>query len=465
MELYDSGFVFVENTLCQTPQSTYLNDIITQTKDELKRQFLGTTRAWIIAFSGGKDSTCILQLFYEMLASLPKHLQRQSYAIASNTLVEAPHIDIFLHNVLDSINTHAKNNGIPFEILQVSPSLQDDFWVNLIGRGYPSPTRTFRWCTDRLKITPSKMEVARIVQKFGSALLVLGAREQESTNRKRSMQKRILNNQGFSKHDDFPNTMTYAPLSKWSTDDVWAYLSTHKPLWEKDHSELFRLYAKASGDECQFVTHLSQSSCGGSRFGCWVCTVVNEDKSLQGFIDTGEAYLKPLNDFRNYIKLLREDKNARADYKRDGRAVYKNGGLGPFLSKTRIEILRKLLEAEAEYIRLGGVGELISSEQILGIQKEWDRDFDFENTALQIARQFDKGVPMKDEKQNILHEEILEEIVTNNDGVELDDVKALLHRSIEIYNTHGRRGVNSAPAKIKEEIEKLIDDKSTKEEQ
>lgn len=108
MELYDFGFSFVENTANKHTKETSLNDIITQTKNELKRQFLSTTRAWIIAFSGGKDSTCILQLFYEMLVSLPKHLQRQSYAIASNTLVEAPHIDTFLHNVLDSINTHAK---------------------------------------------------------------------------------------------------------------------------------------------------------------------------------------------------------------------------------------------------------------------------------------------------------------------------------------------------------------------
>ena len=192
------------------------------------------------------------------------------------------------------------------------------------------------------------------------------------------------------------------------------------------------------------------------------------DKSLQGFIDTGESQLKPLNNFRNYIKLLRENKNARADYKRDGRAVYKNGGLGPFLSKTRIEIFTKLLEAEKEFLSLGGEKELINSAQILEIQKEWDRDFDFENTALQIAMKFNKkGVCMQDKKQKILHEEILEDIVANTESTEvgLDNVKALLHTSLEIYNTYGRRGVNSAPAKIKEEIEKLLNDKSTKEEE
>lgn len=189
---------------------------------------------------------------------------------------------------------------------------------------------------------------------------------------------------------------------------------------------------------------------------------------MQGFIDTGESQLKPLNNFRNYIKLLREDKNARADYKRDGRAVYKNGGLGPFLSKTRIEIFTKLLEAEKEFLSLGGEKELINSAQILEIQKEWDRDFDFENTALQIAMKFNKkGVCMQDKKQKILHEEILEDIVAKGGSVEvgLDDVKSLLQKSLEICNIYGERGVNSAPAKIKEEIEKLLNDKSTKEEE
>ncbi len=151
---------------------------IDATLAELKSKFLSSHRIWIVAFSGGKDSTCVLQLVYEMLVSLPKNQRRQTYAIASNTLVEAPHIDRFLHHVIDSINAHAKANHIPFEILQVSPKLKDDFWVNLIGKGYPSPTRTFRWCTDRLKITPAKAEVAKITRKYGSALLILGLARQ-----------------------------------------------------------------------------------------------------------------------------------------------------------------------------------------------------------------------------------------------------------------------------------------------
>lgn len=454
MEAFENGFEPISSP--QNPKNKF--SLIQSTLEELKTKFLSTKRTWVVAFSGGKDSTCALQLVYEMLVFLPPEQRRQTYAIASNTLVEAPHIDKFLKEVIDSINTHARKNNIPFEILQVSPSLKDDFWVNFIGKGYPSPTRTFRWCTDRLKITPAKAEVAKITQKYGSALLILGSRKAESSNRKKSIEKRILNEEGYSQHHDFPDTLTFSPIAEWSTDEVWSYLSTHKPLWDKDHSELFALYAKASGEECQFITDLSQSSCGGSRFGCWVCTVVSEDKSMQGFIESGQENLKPLNVFRNYIKDLREDCNARADYKRDGRAVYKVGGLGPFLSHIRIQILKRLLQTEREFIQNGG-SELIADSQIYAIQEQWSKEFDFENKAIQLAQEVGR---MKDEKlkqSRVLHKELLAEVADRVDSKELEN---LISTCIDIYNTTGLRGKNNASVKIKKEIEKLVNDKTSK---
>nr|WP_083329083.1 MULTISPECIES: DNA phosphorothioation system sulfurtransferase DndC [unclassified Helicobacter] len=470
MEAFDSGFTPVSlqdegpknatqisTQTSQTKQKHHSH--IAQTLEILREKYLSSNRIWIIAFSGGKDSTCILQLVYEMIYYLPPNKRRQTYAIASNTLVEAPHIEKFLVSVVDSINMHAKQNNIPFEVLQVSPSLKDDFWVNLIGKGYPSPTRTFRWCTDRLKIIPAKDEVAKITNKFGSALLILGTRKAESSNRKISIEKRILSEDGYSQHQDFPNTLTFSPIAEWSTDEVWAYLSTHKPLWEKDHSELFSLYTKASGDECQFITDINQKSCGGSRFGCWVCTVVNEDKSLQGFIESGDENLRCLNDFRNYIKDLCEDYSARADYKRDGRAIYKVGGRGPFLSHIRKNILKKLLDTEKNFKQNGGT-ELISDAQILAIQKQWDMDFDFNKSAILLAKEAGRMEEFKIEQSKILHKEILDEVSSKE--LKPKEIEDLIGACIDIYNTTGSRGRDNASIKIKKEIEKLLEDKTSK---
>ena len=294
-----------------------------------------------------------------------------------------------------------------------------------------------------------------ITKRHGSAILCLGTRLQESSNRKKSMQKRILTAEGYSLHHDFPNTLCYCPIANFSTDDVWAYLISHKPKWDKDHSELFNLYARASGDECQFITDLSQSSCGGSRFGCWVCTVVSEDKSMQGFIGSGDENLKPLNDFRNYIKALREDSSARADYKRDGRAVYKVGALGPFLSSTRIEILHRLLLAERDF-----GSRIISDSQILAIQAQWDRDFDFEKSAIRIAHKFHRLKEIDMSENKVLHEEILDEIA--DERLDSKTLKGFISSVIDIYNNASNKGRNNRGMQIKEEIEKLINDKTSK---
>lgn len=79
------------------------------------------------------------------------------------------------------------------------------------------------------------------------------------------------------------------------------------------------------GGECPFtVTNDSETpSCGNSRFGCWICTVVKEDKSLTGFIESGETELQPLLDFRSWLLSIRDKHEYRQQYRRDGNHYYK----------------------------------------------------------------------------------------------------------------------------------------------
>ncbi|MCD8213412.1 MAG: phosphoadenosine phosphosulfate reductase family protein [Campylobacter sp.] len=329
----------------------------------------------------------------------------------------------------------------------VSPKEEDQFWVNLIGKGYPSPTRTFRWCTERLKINPTQTIVNKIVAKHGSAILTLGVRKSESISRKNSIEKRILSESGFNKHDSYPNTLIYSPIVEWSTDDVWAYLTTHNPPpWNVNHMELFELYTKASGDKCQFIIDTKQSSCGGSRFGCWVCTLVNEDKSMQGFIRRGDENLAYLNEFRNFIKVAREDKSLRSDFKKDGR--YKPG---PFTSDARKQILRKLLECELNFKRSGGV-ELISDSQILMIANEWKCEFDSVNSCIKIAKEYGRMLDIQDLEVRIPNEEILDDLSSD----EKEMVKSIIKEGIYLCN-NGAKDIE-----LFNVIKKNIDDKTMK---
>ena len=324
-----------------------------------------------------------MQLMYEMITKLPKDELNPTYAILSDTLVEAPNVAVYFKNIVKAINLDAKMRELPFEIIVAHPSPQNEFWVNLIGKGYPSSTRIFRWCTERLKINPMKSIVKNIVEKHGSAIMTLGVRKSESMNRRRSIEKRTVSEDGFSKHDDYENVLIYSPITEWLTEDVWSYLTTQNPPpWGISHAKLFSLYSQASGDECQFIIDKSQSSCGGSRFGCWVCTLVNEDKSMQGFIKSGESSLAVLNEFRNFIKEARENCSMRCDFKKDG-----SFRPGPFTSSARKEILRRLLRAEAEFKACGG-SELISDEQLGMIAKIWEKEFDSESSCITISKEF-----------------------------------------------------------------------------
>ncbi|WP_103569410.1 DNA phosphorothioation system sulfurtransferase DndC [Campylobacter concisus] len=395
-----------EGGVCFVCNDERFNNLLRETRNQIIKIYKKYKRAYIVAFSGGKDSTCVLQLVYEMMLNLPKDELNPTYAILSDTLVEAPNVAIYFKNIVNSINSDAAKRKIPFKIIIAKPSDQDEFWANLIGKGYPSPTRTFRWCTERLKINPMKSIVKEITDKHGSAIMLLGVRKSESINRRISIEKRILSEDGFSKHDDYENVLIYSPIKEWQTEDVWSYLTIQNPPpWDVSHNFLFDLYTQASGDECQFIIDKKQSSCGGSRFGCWVCTLVSEDKSMQGFIKSGEEKLRPLNEFRNFIKQAREDDSMRSDFKKDG-----SFRRGPFTSNARKVILKKLLECESKF-----GGELISDTQLKLISDIWKKEFDSENSCLKIAKEFNRM--QNEDIQEICLDDLDLIDVTRNGGI------------------------------------------------
>ena len=52
---------------------------------------------WIVAYSGGKDSTLLLQLAWEIAAAVPAgEPRRPIYVVSNDTLVESPLVMLFL---------------------------------------------------------------------------------------------------------------------------------------------------------------------------------------------------------------------------------------------------------------------------------------------------------------------------------------------------------------------------------
>src|SRR5690554_1266134 len=150
---------------------------------EIQNIYQADDRPWIIGFSGGKDSTCVLSLIYAAIQQLPKNeLHKHIYVVSSDTLVETPVVVDMIKYTLALINESAKEKGLPITAHAVTPKTDQSFWVNLIGKGYPAPNQTFRWCTERMKIDPVSEFILDKVARFGEAVVVLGSRSQESAS-------------------------------------------------------------------------------------------------------------------------------------------------------------------------------------------------------------------------------------------------------------------------------------------
>ena len=331
---------------------------------------------WIVGFSGGKDSTLLAQLVFEMLLSLaPRHRTRPVHLVANDTMVESPVIARHLDAVLERIECSVQPLRLPVTVARTVPEPDQTFWVNLIGRGYPSPSRMFRWCTDRMKIAPTARYVREQVDAKGRVIMLLGVRAAESAQRAVSVFRYRNAGERLNPHNSLPGCLVYKPIVELTTDEVWQVLLQSPPPWGGSPRELVTIYRNAAGGECPLVTDRTEApSCGtkSSRFGCWTCTVVEKDRSAEAFVDAGHGSLEPLLALRDWLKEIREDNGRRSPRRRNGSLNFVGEGRlipGPFTLVARREILDRLLEAQDE------VGfELITADEIERIHRQWAMD-------------------------------------------------------------------------------------------
>jgi DNA sulfur modification protein DndC len=410
---------------------------------ELKEQYLEDDKMpWVVGYSGGKDSSMLLQLVVQMLLALPKSKRKKDVHVLSNdTLVENPFVSKFLDGSLAKLKEFAAETQLPLIVVKTTPILEDTFWFNLIGKGYPSPNRWFRWCTERMKIDPTSKYILKQVSKYGQVVILLGARKDESLSRAQIMD-RYDNGQRLRKHSTLPNASVFTPLADVATEEVWTYLLQVDSPWGADNRWLIGMYRNASGGDCPLVVDTSTPSCGNSRFGCWVCTVVENDKSMQGLVDNGEDWMYPMLELRNWLKQIRDDVTLRDTKRRNGQ-----DGAGPFLLDTRKEVLRRLLGVQKSVREeTGEPVALISKEELSAIQLQWHYDGDSDNSVQRIYEQvFNMEVDLvKEDMQKRREEErqLLKEVCSRHDVplnlvedlVIIEQLKSSLIRRHNLFN-------------------------------
>lgn len=373
-------------------------------------------RPWLIGYSGGKDSTLLCCLVMEMLQRLtPYQRHKTVYIVSSDTMVENPIVKNYMHRMSAMINAAGKELKVRADIIY--PEVADTFWSRVIGLGYPTPEAPgFRWCTERLKIHPMNKYTLDTIKTNGQVVLLLGVRKAESTYRANNIRSREIEGKILVPHTDIEGAHVYNPLTEIPNELVWKFLlkDDSRTPWGSDNKYLFSLYQGENlGEEQSVIGEIDKDKIpvtGNSRFGCWICTMVKEDKSLKAFIDRGETWLEPLRDFRNWLVELRATTSARETKRRNGQ-IYKKAdgeyGLGPFTMASRIEILRRLLQLEVDYNF-----ELITMEELRYIDKTWDDEGDLSRRTLVDLYYEIKGqhLPWDDYKVPVFSEEVIDEI-------------------------------------------------------
>lgn len=411
---------------------TINRDTIEGLKETICNLYLADDIPWVIGYSGGKDSTATLQLVWLALEQLPKdQLKKTVHVINTDTLVESPVISNWVKNSLHIMDERAREECLPFVTHRLTPAMDNTFWVNLIGRGYPFPRKKLRWCTDRLKIQPVNTFVKEQIAEHGEIILVIGTRKAESARRAKTMayyeKKRVR--ELLSPNQTMANELVFSPLEDWNDNDVWVFLMQYRNPWGYSNKELLTLYKGATSDgECPMMVEKGLPSCGKSRFGCWVCTMVEKDKSMEAMIanDDEKSWMTPLLEFRNRFGDEEHDRERRSFRKMHGflQGSYKQLHHGPYKKEYRVQWLRELLEIQMEINATGPEEfadlELITLPELRNIRRIWVFDkHEFDDALPRIyedvvGKKFDDpewvgSEAFRSEEWNIL-KEVVEEL-------------------------------------------------------
>ena len=372
----------------------------------------------MIGDSGGKDSTAAVQLVWMAIEQLPERDRKKTIHIMNtDTLVESPVVSKWVDKSLKSMKDEAEKKGLPFVPTKLIPDYNNTFWVNLIGRGYPFPRMKYRWCTDRLKIQPVNNFIKNKIAEHGEIILVLGTRKQESTRRNRTMtnlEKRRVR-ELLSPNPTLANELVFSPMEDWSDDDVWSFLLQYKNPWNYSNMDLMTMYRGATADnECPLQVDKSAPTCGKSRFGCWVCTMVEKDKSMEAMIlnDQEKEWMSILLEFRNEFGNEEGDRERRSFRRMRGNLQGNYGKLfhGPYKKEVREYWLERLLNIQKEIQENGPEEfsdlELIRIPELQAIRRIWVNDkHEFDDSLPKI---YEKVVGKEFEDPEWIHYENFE---------------------------------------------------------
>jgi len=365
---------------------------------EIASYYLDDDRPFAVGYSGGKDSTVVLDMVFKALLLLqPRYRTKTVFVQFSDTKMETDPVINGINNSFVAMQKFVDKYKLPVVIQRVEPKIEESFFTLLIGKGYQLPDTQNRWCTDRMKLRPQDANIKNMEASFEGVVSVVGSRHAESSDRSARLKAHTIN--GMLKFHDKPTWNMLTPIEHFSSDEVWSYIYTQAEEWV-DAVTLGRQYAEAAGDGGECRTLLEglegeQAGCSKSaRYGCWICPLFKKDKTLNN-LTSYYAYMSKMEEFRNWLIAFREEgwgdhrrvyknsKQARNFYTKQN---HRNGMTSPsgFTLEWRKLVLERLWALNIEVVQYRHE-PLISDAELVEIQKHWFNEGDMEMTVEKIT--------------------------------------------------------------------------------
>lgn len=318
-----------------------------------------------VSYSGGKDSSTVLQLVLcAALRALALGTRPFIAVVTADTKIENPEISAHVKSELAKVKAFADKYGLTVKIAEAKPTVTASWVCRILsGRSLPSFPQTNGDCAVDWKVMPVARERRKLMSRRPTGmewLTCLGVRFSESALRRVSMLERQESATVPRRNKE--GDLVLAPIAEWSTDAVWEYLGSVRAGVIKDAysdlEEVFRLYADGGGTSCAVVSDsilegAKQARGAGcsSRFGCWGCVKVPNDRSMDAMLATDPRYeyMRGLNNLRRFLISTQWDFGRRSWIGRtisaDGYIDIAPDNYSPLMCR---ELLRYALTLDAE---------------------------------------------------------------------------------------------------------------------
>ena len=329
-----------QQTLFESQRQTMMHGIEITTQS-LNEQALNHDH-WVIAYSGGKDSSCVATLIPILIANGKINPPKSLTIMYADTRMELPP----LRNAAMGVMEKLKSLGFPCHV--VYPKMEDRFFVYMFGRGVPPPSNRFRWCTSQIKIEPMMAALAELRRQYGKKFLMLtGVRIGESAARDARISLSCGINGAECGQGWFQETTpeatadTLAPILHWRVCHVWKWLRHWAPMGGFPTERITDAYG---GDEAE------ELNC---RTGCVGCNLASRDNALESLLkDTRWKYLTPLMRLRPLYAELKLPKNrlrkTGREFTKAAELVANPNRMGPLTMEARRMGMARIIEIQEE---------------------------------------------------------------------------------------------------------------------